>query len=117
MGNPFRPDIPPHVAAIIRSLHPDLKRSIKSAVQAIATDPECGEPLRRELEGLWKYRVRRFRIVYATDRKTRTVRLMAVGHRQNVYEELAARLKAEKQERKKGVEKTGISRRKGKQEK
>ena len=48
----FRPDIPPHVADVIRSLHPDLKRSIKSAVRAIAANPECGDPLRRELEGL-----------------------------------------------------------------
>jgi mRNA interferase RelE/StbE len=41
---------------------------------------------------LWKYRVRRFRIVYAIDRKTRVIRLMAVGHRRHVYEELTVRL-------------------------
>lgn len=99
----FRPDIPPHVAEVVRSLHPDLRRSVKSAVRAIATDPERGEPLLRELDGLWKYRVRRFRIVYATDRKARTVRLMAVGPRHNVYEELAARLKKE------SIEKTATS--------
>jgi mRNA interferase RelE/StbE len=87
---PFRPTIPPHVAKVIRSLHPDLKRSIKSSLRAIAIDPECGDPLLRELDGLWKFRVRRFRIVYAIDRKTRTIRIMAVGHRQSVYEELAA---------------------------
>jgi mRNA interferase RelE/StbE len=91
--NPFRPDIPPHVAEVIRSLHPDLKRSIKSAVRAIAVDPECGNPLLRELDGLWKYRVRRFRIVYAIDRKTRVIRLMAIGHRRDVYEELTERLR------------------------
>ena len=91
--NPFRPDIPPHVAEVIRSLHPDLKRSIKAAVRAIATDPECGEPLLRELDGLWKFRVCRFRIVYTIDRKTRVIRLMAVGHRRHVYEELSARLR------------------------
>jgi len=90
--NPFRSDIPPHVAEVIRSVHPDLKRSIKAAVRAIAANPECGEPLLRDLDGLWKYRVRRFRIVYAIDRKTRVIRLMAVGHRRRVYEELAARL-------------------------
>jgi len=89
---PFRPDIPPHVAEVIRSLHPDLKRSIKGAVRGIATDPECGAPLLRELDGLWKYRVRRFRIVYAIDRKRRVIRLMAVGHRRHVYEELTIRL-------------------------
>lgn len=89
---PFRPDIPPHVAEVIRSLHPDLKRSIKSAVRAIAANPECGEPLLRELDGLWKFRVRRFRVVYAIDRKMWTIRLMAVGHRRSIYEELTAQL-------------------------
>ena len=89
---PFQPVIPPHVAEVIRPLHPDLKRSIKSAIRAIASDPESGEPLLRELDGLWKFRVRRFRIVYAIDRKTCTIRLMAVGHRRHIYEEVAAQV-------------------------
>jgi len=89
----FRPEIPPHVAEVIRSLHPDLKRSIKSAIRAIAADPECGEPLFRELAGLWKFRVRRFRIVYTVNRKSRIIHLMAVGHRRSVYEELTAQLR------------------------
>lgn len=65
----------------------DLKHSIKSAVCGIATDSECGGPLLRQLDGLWKYRVRRFRIVYAIDHKRRVIRLVAVGHRRHVYEE------------------------------
>jgi mRNA interferase RelE/StbE len=89
----FRPDIPPHVATVIRSLHPDLKRSVKSAIRALASDPECGEPLLRELAGMWKYRVRRFRIVSAIDRKTRVIRLIAIGHRRYVYEALTAQLR------------------------
>ena len=89
----FRPDIPPHVAIVIRTLHPDLKQLIKSAIRAISTNPECGEPLKRELEGLRKYRVRRFRIVYAVDHKRRVIRLMAVGHRRSVYEELTERIR------------------------
>jgi mRNA interferase RelE/StbE len=96
--NLFRPDIPPHVAEMIRSLHPDLKRSIKSAIRAIAADPECGDPLQRELNGLRKYRVRRFRIVYAIDRKGKAIRLMAVGHRRYVYENLTEQLRRKKQE-------------------
>ncbi|MDH5668466.1 MAG: type II toxin-antitoxin system RelE/ParE family toxin [Nitrospira sp.] len=89
----FRPDIPPHVAEVIRLLHPDIKRLVKSAVRAIVANPECGESLKRELEGLRKYRVRRFRIVYAIDQKTRVIRVMAVGHRRQVYEELTAQLR------------------------
>lgn len=90
---PFQPVIPPHVAEVIRSLHPDMKQSIKAAVSAITADPECGVPLRRKLEGLRKFRVRRFRIVYAIDRKAPTIQLMAVGHRQTIYEELTNQLR------------------------
>jgi mRNA interferase RelE/StbE len=89
----FQPIIPPHVAEIIRSLHPDLKQSIKAAIRAIAADPACGVPLRRELEGLRKYRVRRFRIVYAVDQKAGAIRLMAIGHRRWIYEELTERVR------------------------
>ncbi len=84
----FRVEIPPHVAAVIRTLHPDLKALVKSAIRAIAANPECGEPLKRELAGLHKYRVRRFRIVYSVDQEIRIIRLMAVGHRRSVYEGL-----------------------------
>lgn len=95
---PFRPDISPHVADVIRSLHPDLKQLIKSAIRTIAADPECGEPLQRELTGLRKYRVRRFRIVYAVNQKARTIRLMAVANRQYVYEELTERIRRKTRE-------------------
>jgi mRNA interferase RelE/StbE len=91
--NFFRADIPPHVADVIRSLHPDLKRSIRAAIDEIAANPECGERLRGELNAYWKYRVRRFRIVYAIDRKKRMFRVMAISHRRNVYEEFAIQLK------------------------
>lgn len=88
----FRPDIPPHVADAFRVLHPELKQLIKATIRAITSDPECGEPLKRELNGLRTYRVRRFCIGYAVHQKTRTIRLMAVGHHQSVYEELAERI-------------------------
>lgn len=88
----FQPDIPPHVAEIIRHLPPDVKRSVKHALRALSENPDAGEPLRRELEGLWKYRVRRFRIVYAIDRPNRKLRVIAVGHRREVYEQVAEQL-------------------------
>ena len=72
----FRPAVPPRVAEVIRHLPPDLKRSVKHALRAISTDPHCGEPLQRELEGYWKYRVRRFRIVYRIDRAKRRIEFL-----------------------------------------
>ncbi|MBX3329237.1 MAG: type II toxin-antitoxin system RelE/ParE family toxin [Nitrospira sp.] len=69
-----------------------------SAARTIVANPECGEPLKYELDGLRKYRVRRFRVVYTAHQKTRIIRLMAVGHRQSVYEELTERLRRKAQE-------------------
>lgn len=74
----------------IRNLAPDLKRGIRQAIRAIAQDPSKGEPLRQELSDYLKYKVRRFRIVYQVDRRTRLITIMAVGHRRAIYEELAA---------------------------
>ena len=84
MSEPFRLDVPPHVAEVIRALPPEVKRGVKEALRLLARDPGAGEPLGRELQGLWKYRVRRFRIVY--ERARRVVRVVAVGHRRTVYE-------------------------------
>jgi mRNA interferase RelE/StbE len=88
----FRVIIPPHVAAVIRSLPPDLKRPIKAAMRAMVADPEIGDPLMRELAGLQKFRVRRFRIVYAVNRRARSIQIMAVGHRRQVYDDIARQL-------------------------
>ena len=89
----YRPDIPPHVAEIIRHLPPDLKRSVNQSVRALASNPLLGAPLMRELSGLWKFKVRRFRIIYEVDRKARVIKIFAVGHRRDVYEELAGRIR------------------------
>ena len=89
----YRPDIPPHVAEIIRHLPPDVKRSVKHALRSLSADPFSGAPLIGELSGLWRFKVRRFRIIYQLDRKTGIIRIFAIGHRREVYEELVDRLR------------------------
>lgn len=84
-----RPDIAPHVAEVIRRLPPEVKRGVKAAIRALSRDPGIGEPLKRELAGFRKYRVKRFRIVYAVEHSRKVIRIAAVGHRKSVYEELA----------------------------
>ena len=75
--------------AAVHDLHPDLKRSIRHALEILARAPERGIELERELQGLRRYRVRRFRIVYEVDSSARILRVLAIGHRTSVYEELA----------------------------
>lgn len=85
----YRPDIPPHVAEVIRHCPPEVKRGIKAALRALSAGTATGEPLRRELEGFLKYRVKRYGIVYALDRRRKILRIVAIGYRRGVYEELA----------------------------
>ena len=76
-----------------RHLPPDLKRSIKHALRSLSSDPYAGTPLLGKLSGLWKYKVRRFRIVYNLDKRARIIKIFAIGHRRAVYEEVANRLR------------------------
>ena len=86
----FRFDIPPHVADVVRHLPPDVKRGVRAALRELGANPDLGQRLVRELEGSWKYRVRRFRIVYAVERRARIIRVVAVVHRREIYDEAAA---------------------------
>lgn len=86
----YRPDIRVRVAEVIRYLPPDLKRVIRAAIRRLCENPAAGEPLHGELEGRFKYRVRRYRIIYRLDAARRILHVVAIGHRRNVYEELAA---------------------------
>ena len=90
--------IPPGVADTIRHLPPSLKHGVRQAIRTIAANPASGEPLQRELAAYLKYKVRRFRIVYAIDRRRRMVRIMAVGPRSTIYEEVAEQLRDRRDE-------------------
>jgi mRNA interferase RelE/StbE len=56
--------------------------------QRIATDEDprrFGDPLRKELAGLWKYRVGDWRIICDIQDGRVTVLVLRVGHRSQVY--------------------------------
>jgi mRNA interferase RelE/StbE len=78
--------IPDEIAALIRSLHPDFKRKIKSALQMILVDPLSGKALKDELQGLRSFRVGKFRIIYRIS-ATALIDIVAVGPRKIIYEE------------------------------
>jgi mRNA interferase RelE/StbE len=54
---------------------------------ATAADPRrFGKPLSRELAGLWRYRVRHYRLICNIDDDRVVVLVLHVGHRKHVYE-------------------------------
>lgn len=77
--------IPDEVAEMIRGLHPDLKRRVRSALDDILRDPTIGKALRDELADLRSCRVSRFRIIYRVCGSV--IEVVAVGPRQTIYEE------------------------------
>ena len=75
------------LVAMVRRLHPSIKRKIRASLATISRDPQAGRLLRDELEGLRNFRVGRFRIIYRILDEERTVEVVAIGHREYIYEE------------------------------
>ena len=44
-----------------------------------------GDPLRKDLKGLWKYRIGDYRIICSIEDKSIVVLVVRVGHRRSVY--------------------------------
>ncbi len=78
--------VPAHVADLIRGLHPRLKRKLRAALETIVAEPHAGKALKDDLEGLWSFRVGKFRIVYRIG-AGRCVEIVACGPRERIYEE------------------------------
>lgn len=57
--------------------------------ERIATDEDprrFGKPLSRDLAGLWRYRVRTYRMICYIEDDKLVVLVLRVGHRKNIYE-------------------------------
>ena len=82
---PYKLIIAESTARLIRGLHPELKRKMKSGLPTLVTDPFAGKTLRNELKELRSLRIGRFRIVYRISGKS--VEIAALGPRKTIYEE------------------------------
>lgn len=85
--------VPGDVASLIRGLHPELKKKVRSALGAVLEDPAVGKALRDELAGLRSCRVGRLRIVYRAVGPV--IEIVAVGPRPTIYQETWKRLRRE----------------------
>jgi len=74
----------------LRKLDKQAQRDIlKYFRERIATDEDprrFGKPLSRSLAGLWRYRVRDYRLVCNIEDDRLVVLVLRVGHRKDVYE-------------------------------
>ena len=88
----YRLRVPDEIVDLLRSLHPEIKRKMKAALDLIASDPAVGKSLRDELRGLKSFKIGRFRIIYKVASK-RIIEIVAIGPRRTIYEETYRLLK------------------------
>ena len=93
---PFGIRYTPEAAGRIRKLHPDVKKQIRGAIDELVESPFRGHALQRELSGLRSYRLGKYRIIYRVDDAERTVEILLVGARRDIYEELRTSLLRER---------------------
>ncbi len=83
---PHQLRVPDDIVALIRGMHPHLKKKIKGSLQTIVAEPHSGKPLKEELAGLRSFQVSRFRIIYRISKK-RQIEVVAIGPRERIYDE------------------------------
>ena len=85
---PYRVRYTPEAGGRIRKLHPEVKQEIRDAIRTLQDAPLTGHSLQHELFGYRSYRVRSYRIIYRLNDDERTIDVIFIGQRRNVYEEL-----------------------------
>ena len=58
------------------------------ALDEILVNPYCGSPLGGEFEGYWKYRAKRYRIIYKIRAEEKEIVIVLVDERASVYDRL-----------------------------
>lgn len=90
----YRIRVTDNVVALIRGMHPELKKKMRSAFEILTVEPCSGKALKDELEGLMSFRVSRFRIIYRIFKK-RQIEVVAIGPRKSIYKETLKMIRRE----------------------
>ena len=61
----------------------EAKRILNEIEKELGGDPGKGEPLRGTYQGLYRYRIGDYRVIYA--RTVDGILVLRIGHRKNVY--------------------------------
>jgi mRNA interferase RelE/StbE len=59
---------------------------VLKVLEKAATEPYAGTRLRGKLEGLWRWRVGKYRVIYSIDEKEKNIVFLDVGLRKSIYD-------------------------------
>jgi len=62
------------------------KEKILEALEKVVESPYAGTKLRGKLDGLWRWRVGKYRIIYIINEKGKVIVFLDIGLRKAIYE-------------------------------
>ena len=65
----------------------DILRYLRDRIQGSADPRQFGKPLRKNLAGLWRYRIGDYRLICRLEEDRFVVLVVKVGHRRAIYED------------------------------
>jgi mRNA interferase RelE/StbE len=69
-----------------KSIQQEITDYMEKRIVASGSPEQFGKPLRYDKAGLWRYRVRDYRIVCQLQGRKMVVLVIAVGHRKGIYD-------------------------------
>jgi len=76
----------PEAARLLSKLHPENKKHIKKALNALRQNPYIGKDLQEELFGFKSLRIKRYINIYYIREEEYLLRIYYIGQRSDVYE-------------------------------
>jgi mRNA interferase RelE/StbE len=74
-----------HLKRLDRTIQTDILDYMDKRITAAGDPKHFGKPLRHTKFGLWRYRVRDYRIICEFDAERRIIVVQAIGHRSTIY--------------------------------
>lgn len=75
------------VAATLKALHPDVRKDIRRALGDLdAGQKRDTKRLTKQLDGFWRLRIGKYRVIYRTDPKTGEIIAEFLDTRSSVYD-------------------------------
>lgn len=61
---------------------------LEHKISCTSNPREYGKPLKSKLKGLWRYRVKNYRIICQIKDQKMTILVVKIGHRKDVYDKI-----------------------------
>ncbi|MDL1962676.1 MAG: type II toxin-antitoxin system RelE/ParE family toxin [Deltaproteobacteria bacterium] len=81
----YRVKLTPTAGRMFNSLHPTVKKQLKSILKELYKNPYLGKELRDELIDFRSLKMKGYRTIYQIDNRNKKAIVYAIGHRRDDY--------------------------------